>query len=303
MSKHKHKNKKWDKWWDNKSYSWKAPATKLYIEAKAYEKMSYYIQLADGEISGFGKVKFIKSPTASVWDTDKIILEDVQIFPQRCSSGGTTLQGEDLAKFINTLIKQKQDPYDWRCWWHSHYDFGVCWSGIDEQAIRELTESKDAELISICMNQASDIVARKDKNGGKRDEKLSVRILSRIDIARHAKCEKEIKEKVSSCGYVLRGKWDDTGWDWRKDPDYVKPSFRKPLLLDYKPGNVKIVTDREAMHLGLHYDPYTGTFMRISDGKILTEEEIRATGILEDKSGLYSSRGNCFSVKDILAQR
>lgn len=302
MSKH-NKNKK-KGWWKDYSYNWKVPATKLYIEAKAYEKLSYYIQLADGEISGFGKVKFIKAPTNSIWDTDKIMIEDVQIFPQRCSQGGTTLQGDDLSKFINTLIKQKQDPHDWRCWWHSHYDFGVCWSGIDEQAIRELTEADGAELISLCMNQASDIVARKDKNGGKRNEKLSVRVLARIDIARHAKCEREIKEKVSSCGYASMGKWKgNRDWDWRSDPDYKKPAFTKPLLLDYKPGNVKIITDREAMHLGLHYDPYTGTFMRISDGKILTEAEVRASGILEEKDELHASRGNCYSIKDILTQR
>jgi len=266
------KHKKFKKWLRKYDWDWPVMHPKLYIEPKAYEKLSYFVQLADGEISGFGKIKYIKPPIKTVWDTtEKIMVEDVEIFEQGCSAGGTTLDGDALSKFIVSLIKRKQNPHDWRLWWHSHNDFGVSWSGVDEMAISGLIEPSDAELISICINKDSDVIARRDKNKGRKYERLDVRILPRINVPIFAKCEREFKKKVSK--WVLP-KYSDLDIDWGKSKEW--PLFKKDtLLLEHKPRYVKLVTDRQSLVLGLRYNPDTGLFTRISDNKIINGEELR----------------------------
>ena len=221
---------KWD-WSDN--YQYQRENTKLYIEPKAYEKICHYTQLVDSEISGFGKIKYIPNTTNKWVTSDKYIIEDVEIFKQKCSGGGTTLNGEQLSQFIVILAKRKEDPHNWRLWWHTHYNFGVCWSGVDEAAIEGLLKNKEGtELISLCINQDLDIIARKDnyiRNNtkwykyNKAYEVLDVRISPRIINTTYLKCEKDIKDKVGkeSIYKYMR--------EWKK-----KIHIEKPLLLEHK---------------------------------------------------------------------
>ena len=265
MSKHKHKK---DKWQWNSKWNWDRPVIrpKLYIEPKAYEKMSYYIQLANGEISGFGKIKYITEHINKWNTTEKIILEDVEIFEQRCSGGGTTLQGESLSKFRVWQAKTGRASEMWNLWWHSHNDFRVGWSEIDELAISELIDAEDAELLSVCMNKDSDIVARRDRNKGKKYEKLSVCVLPRIDIARFGKCEREYKKKITEVKFrAYKYKIKNWNRNWNEDI----------LLLDYKPNYVKTITDRDAINLLYRYDAAIGLYIRNKDNKIMTPEEVK----------------------------
>lgn len=267
----KHKKKKW---WFKDNYNWK-PRPKVYIEPQAYEKLSSYIQFADGEISGFGKIR-IEKETKNKWLQDKkVVVEDVKIFEQQCSSGGTRISEEALAKFITKLIRQKQDPHNWRLWWHSHFDFGVSWSGVDEEAIRILTQEQNSELYSICMNQAYDIIARKDINGKRED--ASVRILPRVNTKILKGCDNDIKKMVDfAIRYRIKDDWLD-----KIDVDKAKSKIIIPqkrlFLPDYsKKYNTKVplLSTRDAADMGLYFDPYVGVYVRIRDDKEFTIEEV-----------------------------
>lgn len=296
MSKHKNKWKKWLK--QNNWEKWK-PKPRLYIEAKAYEKMNCYVQLAEGEISGFGKIRVVPKPESDWYTDEKIIVEDAKIFKQTCSCGGTTLNGEALSRFIVELAKSGENPHDWRLWWHSHVDFGVMWSGIDEAAISKLTKEIGSELVSICVNKHSDLIARRDRNEIK-EENLKVRILPRVDLRIYANCEREFKKKVTHKKWIPTKyrdeyKYDLSGYDW------TRHDWQRGKLLEYKPiREVKIITDREAREMGIHYDPDTGLFVRISNGQILTEKEIREIGLGGEDNGLHTSIGTRKSKQNII---
>jgi len=290
MSKHKNK---WKNKWKNQGFDWKYghANAKLYIEPKAYEKMSYYVQLADGEISGFGKIKHVPDPAKSKWfNEEKFILEDVEIFEQSCSGGGTTLQEEQLSKFIVKMAKAGQEPHDWRLWWHSHCDFGVFWSAIDEMAIKGLTEVEGADLLSVCINKDADVIARRDTNKSngqlkQKNETLDVHISPRLIQGVYLKCEKEFKAKVTHQRYIItpHDDWKKDDWKWNFE-DKSKDRLQLPLLLAHRstPKYVQPITSRDALEMGLYFSVDTGLFIRLSDGQGFTMEEVR--------NGLYEAK-------------
>lgn len=306
------KNRRHKSWL--KKHNWRAfqSRPKLCFEPTAYEKMMYYVQLAEGEISGLGKIRYVESANTRFYDEDKIMVEDIALFTQRCSGGGTTLNEESLAKFIVSLARKKQDPHEWRLWWHSHADFGASWSGIDEAAITKLTTEEGSELMSVCADKSYHLIARRDTHGGKRYERMDTRIMPRIDCSRFSKCEREFKEKVTEMVFKVEH-IDYDKWNRKKDKKTVNiedvrkehGSGRRPLL-DYKYNiktkvyehnrnhKVKPLTDRDAEALGIYFDPCTGLYMRLSNGTILTELEIRDLNInLEGrKDGLPTHIGS-----------
>lgn len=289
MGRHKHKNRnRWKQEWNEYGgyeYSY-IQNTKLYIEPKAYEKLVYYTQLADGEISGFGKVKESNNKKSKWLSEKKYILTDVIIFNQRSSGGGTTLNGEQLSQFIVEIAKRKEEPHDWRLWWHTHYDFGVCWSGIDEMAIEDLLKNKEgAELLSICLNQDLDIIARRDTykgNGNGRwynpHETLDVRISPRLVHSTYLKCESDIKEKVKKSYIVYKIIKNWKKWNKEHNTRVIIPEERK--LLTYT--HIPIISTVELRNMGLYFNWCTGLYVRISDGQGFLESEVI--------SGLYKAK-------------
>ncbi len=124
----------------------------LTIMPKPYAVMFYATQAAPGEVSGLGKVE--KGKDGNFTLTESIILE------QTCSNTGTTLDEEALNDFLFKLAKQKKNPSEYNCWWHTHADFDVFWSGIDEDNVKSLVI--DRYLISIVLNKKGSILVRYD---------------------------------------------------------------------------------------------------------------------------------------------
>lgn len=124
-----------------------------------YNKMLAYAQCSPGEISGFGKIK------SEFKDNKEIVtILDVKIFKQKCTSGHTTLEEDALAKWCVDLIRNGEDPNEWKLWWHSHFNFGVFFSATDTGTISKLTT--DLTWYSLCINQKGDMIARKDSKHG-----------------------------------------------------------------------------------------------------------------------------------------
>lgn len=105
---------------------------KVVIGREAYDKIQYYVNKTNFEISGFGNVEIIDG-IATV--TDIILLE------QENTGTETDIKGEAIAK---ALYEHEINPNmngELKFWWHSHANMNVFWSGQDEKTKCELTEN------------------------------------------------------------------------------------------------------------------------------------------------------------------
>lgn len=157
---------------------------RLRIMSEVYRKMFHYVNATPIEVSGFGKVK-IKGSNYDV--------TDIKIFKQNGSAGGTTIKADTLAKFLSLLARKGKKLEDWKLWWHSHPNFEAHFSPVDTNTISEL--SNGTVLISLCINQLGDMVARKDGIGGYR--RLETVIIPNEKDGLKRNCVREARRKVN----------------------------------------------------------------------------------------------------------
>lgn len=215
-SKSERKNRKWFRKWRRKHAKWfDHREQRLVLTEQAFKKMFVYCKAAPGEISGFAKTEFLQEDKSEgefggrkfSQDHPAILITDVRIFEQECTSGGTHLNMNDLTKFYVDLIRSKEKPELWNCWWHTHNDFGVFFSGTDTNTIEKLSAS--SLLVSICVNKMGDMTARMDENG-KLVRNLKPVILPNMDSRLSKLCIEEVKLKVKEAKpyvYTPRGNY------------------------------------------------------------------------------------------------
>ncbi len=290
MSK-KHKNRnKWNyqngydtNWYKKgKKFDWTSyrPTATLVLSPLAYEKMYHYVAFANSEVSGFGKITkaTIKESYGTGFATTEkttYIVDDIILFDQVCSGGGTTLDGD---KSYYELIKRKLKPAEWNLWWHSHYNFGVSWSGIDESAISQIiTNSPGIELISTCMNQQGHLIARRDDTLH-HNERMHLSLQPRTTVAQLERYEKEVKKKVKTWKYKVNYKWTNPEWNTKKFWD-------TPLLLTDK--NKSIITNTEKIS--------TITTIKKKEQTIYWNSKLRCFVNADNKPVTYEdiSNGSC----------
>jgi len=105
------------------------------------------------ELSGLGKVR--------VEDDHKLVVYDWLLFPQRCSTTHSTLDGEAIAKYIH----EHDESEELKFWWHSHGRMGAFWSGTDESTIRALVSS-GGWFLSLVLNTSQEYKLRLDVDEG-----------------------------------------------------------------------------------------------------------------------------------------
>ena len=142
---------------------------KIILTKKAQLKLKYFVELAEGEISGVGKSRF---------EGENIIMEDVIIFKQECSSARTILDDEAQAKFMYEMIKADEVVEDWNIWWHSHASMAVFWSATDDATVK--AHSGQDYLISLVTNKAGEFKARVDSFAITRP--FNIKVFSTTDI-------------------------------------------------------------------------------------------------------------------------
>jgi proteasome lid subunit RPN8/RPN11 len=125
---------------------------KCFLKHRAWQKMQYYIQNIDAEISGWGKTEVVNGD---------IYVLDLVIFKQSVTSGSTDLDEDARAKFGMELKRRGEKQENWNLWWHSHANMKTFWSSIDEKAI-ENEIGRIPYLLSIVSNKAGDILTRID---------------------------------------------------------------------------------------------------------------------------------------------
>lgn len=100
----------------------------LTYSRKAYDKILYWVDKADFEVSGFGTV---------TWDeADKcFVVHDAILIKQEGGSAHTDIDPTALSQ---AMYRARELPGELKLWWHSHVNMQVFWSGQDLSTIKEL---------------------------------------------------------------------------------------------------------------------------------------------------------------------
>jgi hypothetical protein len=123
---------------------------KVYISPDAMQKLSMYVDEADGEISGLGKV---------LLDNKKMFIQDIYLLPQVSGYSDTELDAEAVPQFMMEMIERGEQMEQIKLWWHSHAKMNVFWSGTDTE-----TSSKFSNgwMLSLVMNKEGKMLCRLD---------------------------------------------------------------------------------------------------------------------------------------------
>jgi len=126
---------------------------KILLENKIAIKLRAYTLHAKGEVSGYGK--------SIMTEEGDILIIDIALFDQECSSSSTNLDVSALAKFMYEKTQGGESLKNWNVWWHTHGDLGVFWSGTDDDTIEEHVKN-NKKLISIVTNKEGELLGRVD---------------------------------------------------------------------------------------------------------------------------------------------
>lgn len=102
-------------------------APKVIIDDLVYQKIMYFVDKSDIEVSGLGKIVFD--------DKGNIRVVDAMLLPQKNTATTTDIQPEDVGK---AMFLMKDTEGELKFWWHSHVNMGVFWSGTDHDTIVKL---------------------------------------------------------------------------------------------------------------------------------------------------------------------
>jgi len=101
--------------------------THIVIDNMVYQKIMYWINKSDYEVSGLGKITYKEG---------RITVIDAVLLPQKNGATHTDIEGDVVGKAMFLL---KDSPGDLRWWWHSHVNMDVFWSGTDRDTIEKIS--------------------------------------------------------------------------------------------------------------------------------------------------------------------
>lgn len=185
---------------------------KVKITTEAYQKLRYFTEQCDVEISGLGKVK--EKPGF-------LEIYDIEIFNQTVSGGHSDLDPDSLAEFLQEKFIAGESTKDYKVWWHSHVNMEAYFSPIDVNTIE--TSSEFPYLVSIVTNKRGEDRARVDMYKPLRATiEVDLEIILQENKELKKSCQREIRRKVkrSWLTSILRGR-----------KKYSTPSYSKKVLL------------------------------------------------------------------------
>lgn len=166
----------------------------IYISYETKRKMDYYIMLTNSEISGFGHV---------VPYRQGLLVTDVFIVEQECSSTESDISQEAIADMLLTMILDEIDPSTIKLWFHSHAKMKTFWSQTDDDTIRIL--SKDSWLLSIVGSHIDNYLARVDiDNPPITLDNLDIEVITPFDAKIRQAIQDEIANKVTVKKYEFK---------------------------------------------------------------------------------------------------
>lgn len=113
---------------------------KVTIDPVEQEKIWWYVDKCDKEISGLGRVVKVEDGHYHV--------TKIYLLKQECSAVETELDDEAVAAL---LFESRDDEGEMLFWWHSHVNMGTGWSGTDHDTMKQL--GKSGMIISSVFNK------------------------------------------------------------------------------------------------------------------------------------------------------
>lgn len=103
---------------------------KVILENDVFQKIMFWVNQSDYEVSGLGMLRV---------EPDGILrVVDAMLLPQKNGHTHTDIEADDVGKLLYAMRKT---PGDLRFWWHSHVNMGVFWSATDMKTIEELGQA------------------------------------------------------------------------------------------------------------------------------------------------------------------
>lgn len=174
----------------------------IVIDPAAHRKIMHWVQecLVNGsgtEVSGLMKIERVKRaiPGVDGKGIEDIHVTDAVLLPQECSGGYTEMTEEGLSAFLVPLM-QKDEHTKWSGWWHSHNDFSVFFSGIDEA-----TAMKHQFPVSVVFNRYGQMYGQFNRGYLSNEAVVVTRPLD-IESKERTEAANEIKAKVKEYRYV-----------------------------------------------------------------------------------------------------
>lgn len=204
---------------------------KILIDAKEQEKIWWYVDKCDKEISGLGKV--IKQSDGSLF------VNKIYLLKQTVSGTETELDDDAIAEL---MFEAKDDPGNLMFWWHSHVDMDVFWSGTDYEAIAKL--GKGGMIVSTVYNKKRELrtslfVDGDDYRPPMFMDKLTLYKTKLLTEDEEKGLEEEFDAKVDELKYggynTYTGSYLGSAWDDYDDGGYFskgKGASSKPPAID-----------------------------------------------------------------------
>ena len=127
----------------------------VHVEQHVKDKMEGWCSAANSEVSGLFCVNLLNGI---------FTVYDVFLPEQQGSSGFTKMDGYATGRLYGYLQRKYgvSGMADLKGWWHTHYNFGVFWSGTDDDTAQSNAQLAEDWSLSIVINQKGDWLARVD---------------------------------------------------------------------------------------------------------------------------------------------
>lgn len=127
----------------------------VHVEEHVKDKMQGWCNAANSEVSGLFMVHLVGGI---------FTVYDVFLPEQMGSSGFTKIDGHATGRLYSYLRRRYglSGMADLKGWWHTHYTFGVFWSGTDDDTAQSNATLAEDWSLSIVINQKGDWLARVD---------------------------------------------------------------------------------------------------------------------------------------------
>lgn len=137
----------------NNTYTRETPVSeydlqlKVEIDSEVYNKVMYWVNKSQFEVSGLGRIKY--DAEAGVYRVIKAYL-----LPQKNTASTTEIPPEEVGKLMFET-KDEEGTLNW--WWHSHVKMGVFWSQTDLNAMEQL--GRHGFFLSTVFNQNEEMLS------------------------------------------------------------------------------------------------------------------------------------------------
>lgn len=122
---------------------------KVIIPLDSYRKIMACVDLVETEVTGFADVEYSE-------ESKNFTVGEVYILDQTASGADVEMDEEKIADFNFQMINGGKTQLP-RCWWHSHVNMSVFFSGTDETAIENL--KNESFTLAIVFNKRREVKA------------------------------------------------------------------------------------------------------------------------------------------------